>query len=147
MRRALQLCDITDRAGRDRLDQLRSERLPPGTIVDGGIEVSGARNDDGVLALTIRTDGVNSAELFRSILLHGNEECAPHPSALDAEVPPARSTPLTGGWAGMSCVRDVEPPFSRASPSPPERRTPPTVQHFSLPGCSHPHHTNRRRPP
>ncbi|MDF2469155.1 MAG: gluconate kinase [Rhodococcus erythropolis] len=106
MRRALQLCDITDRAGRDRLDQ-QVRALAAGTIVDGGIEVSGARNDDGVLALTIRTDGVNSAELFRSILLHGNEEIARLIHALDAEVPPARSTLLTGGWAGMSCVRDV----------------------------------------
>jgi tagatose-1,6-bisphosphate aldolase/sugar (pentulose or hexulose) kinase len=105
MRRALQLCDITDRAGRDALDA-RVQALPSeSAIADGGIAVSGARNDDGVLSLTIRTDGVDAAELFRAVLLHGNDEVALLVEALDREVPPARRSILTGGWASMACVR------------------------------------------
>ncbi|WP_261770368.1 MULTISPECIES: FGGY family carbohydrate kinase [unclassified Rhodococcus (in: high G+C Gram-positive bacteria)] len=107
MRRALQLCDITDRAGRDGLDQ-RVQALPSaGSVAEGGVTVSGARNDDGVLALTIRTDGVDAAELFRAVLLHGNDEVALLVAALDREVPPARRSILTGGWASMACVRDA----------------------------------------
>lgn len=107
MRRALQMCDITDRAGRDLLDQRVCALPAAGPSTDGGIEIAGARNDDGVLSITVRTDGVNSAELFRSILLHGNEEIARLIAALDAEVAPARTTLLTGGWAGMASVRDA----------------------------------------
>jgi sugar (pentulose or hexulose) kinase len=106
MRRALQLCDINDRAGRDRLDE-RVCALPRGAVVQGGVDVKGARNDDGVLSLTIRTDGVTSAEVFRAILLHGNDEIQLLIKALDEEVPPARSTLLTGGWAAMRCVREA----------------------------------------
>ncbi|GGF99947.1 hypothetical protein GCM10007304_12350 [Rhodococcoides trifolii] len=106
MRRALQLSDIHDRAGRDALDA-RIAALPVDSISDGGVEITGARNDDGVLSVTIRTDGVDSAELFRAILLHGNDEIARLIEALDAEVPAARSTLLTGGWADMASVRDT----------------------------------------
>ena len=107
MRRALQLCDITDRAGRDLLDQRVCALPAGGPSTDGGIDIAGARNDDGVLSITVRTDGVNAAELFRSILLHGNDEIARLIAALDAEVAPARSTLLTGGWASMASVRDA----------------------------------------
>lgn len=107
MRRVLQLCDISDRTGRDLLDQRVSTLGADGAVTDGGVEISGARNDDGVLSVTIRTDGVDSAELFRAVLLHGNDEIALLTQALDAEVTPARSTLLTGGWAGMACVRDA----------------------------------------
>ncbi|MEU3474351.1 FGGY family carbohydrate kinase [Rhodococcus sp. NPDC006774] len=107
MRRALQLCDITDRAGRDLLDQRVCALPAGGPVTDGGIEIAGARNDDGVLSIAVRTDGVNAAELFRSILLHGNDEIARLIAALDAEVAPARTTLLTGGWAGMASVRDA----------------------------------------
>ena len=107
MRRALQLCDISDRAGRDLLDQRVCALPAGGPFTDGGIDIAGARNDDGVLSITVRTDGIDSAELFRSILLHGNDEVARLIEALDAEVPPARTTLLTGGWAGMASVRDA----------------------------------------
>ncbi len=107
MRRALQLCDINDRAGRDLLDRRVAALGPDNAVTDGGLEVSGARNDDGVLSITLRTDGVNSAELFRAILLHGNDEIARLTHALDAEVPEATSTLLTGGWASMTSVRDA----------------------------------------
>ncbi|AYJ50462.1 FGGY-family carbohydrate kinase [Rhodococcus sp. P1Y] len=107
MRRALQLCDISDRTGRDLLDRRVSALGSDGSVSEGGIEIHGARNDDGVLSITLRTDGVDSAELFRAILLHGNDEIARLIEALDAEVPAARSTLLTGGWAGMTSVRDA----------------------------------------
>nr|WP_314144326.1 FGGY family carbohydrate kinase [uncultured Rhodococcus sp.] len=107
MRRALQLCDITDRAGRDLLDQRVCVLSADGPSTDGGIEIAGARNDDGVLSITVRTDGVDAAELFRSILLHGNDEIARLIAALDAEVAPARTTLLTGGWASMASIREA----------------------------------------
>ena len=77
-----------------------------GTLPAGGIEVAGARNDDGVLALTVRTDGVSPAEVFAAVLRHSNDEIA----RLDrrpwtARCPPATSAMLTGGWAGMASVR------------------------------------------
>ncbi|OLM28576.1 putative gluconate kinase [Pseudonocardia sp. Ae717_Ps2] len=105
LRRVLQTCGITDRDGRDRLDASVCERPPEGTLPAGGLTVSGARNDDGALALTVQTDGVDPAELFSAVLRHSNDEIERLIAALDAELPPARSTTLTGGWAGMNSVR------------------------------------------
>ena len=76
-----------------------------GTLPAGGIEVAGARNDDGVLALTVRTDDVSPAEVFAAVLRHSNDEIARLVAAMDAEVPPATSATLTGGWAAMASVR------------------------------------------
>ena len=40
-------------------------RLPyPGTLPAGGLEISGARNDDGVLTISVRTDDISPAEIF-----------------------------------------------------------------------------------
>ena len=89
MRRVLQLAGITDRAGRDRLD---AEVLAPArgrTAGPGGDRVTGARNDDGVLALTVRSDGVSPAELFAAALRHGNAELQRLIEAMDREVAPA----------------------------------------------------------
>ncbi|MDF2443584.1 MAG: hypothetical protein JWR01_1787 [Subtercola sp.] len=105
MRRALQLSGITDRAGRDRLDDEVLALPVGGALENGAIEVSGARNDDGVLALTVRGDGVSPAELFAAVLRHGNDELQLLIDAMDREVPPATSTVLTGGWADMSSVQ------------------------------------------
>jgi tagatose-1,6-bisphosphate aldolase len=71
----------------------------------GGIEVTGARNDDGVLALTVRTDDVRPAEVFAAVLRHSNDEIVRLVDAMDAEIPPATSATLTGGWAAMAAVR------------------------------------------
>ena len=129
MRRVLQLVGITDRPGRDRLDeqvlqltQSISERAEAGGVkVDGvngdaagddedaaaieGVEVAGARNDDGVLALSIRADGVTPAHLFAATLRHGNTELERLIEAMDREVAPATATVLTGGWASMRSVQ------------------------------------------
>ncbi|WP_024287190.1 L-fuculokinase [Cellulomonas sp. KRMCY2] len=104
MRRALQLVGITDAAGRDALDAavLALDRSPG--LVEGAVEVHGARNDDGMLSLTIRADGVTPAEVFRAVLRHGNEEISRLIEVMDHEVRPARSTLLTGGWVGMQSV-------------------------------------------
>ncbi|WP_043497046.1 FGGY family carbohydrate kinase [Georgenia sp. SUBG003] len=103
MRRALQLFGITDAAGRARLDA-QVNALETSAVAHGGIEVRGARNDDGVLSLTIRADGVTPAEAFRAVLQHGNDEIDRLIEVMDRELPPARSTLLTGGWAGMESV-------------------------------------------
>ena len=105
LRRALQACGVTDRAGRDRLDNALMELPYHGALPDGGIGVSGARNDDGDLAITVRTDGVSPAEVFSAVLRHTNDEIKQLIAAIDHELPPAVSATLTGGWAGMRSVK------------------------------------------
>ncbi|KQR10981.1 L-fuculokinase [Cellulomonas sp. Leaf334] len=105
MRRALQLAGITDRAGRDRLDEDASALPLDGALDAGSVEVRGARNDDGVLALTVRGDGVSPAELFNAVLRHSNDEIQLLVDAMDRVIAPARSSLLTGGWAGMASVQ------------------------------------------
>ena len=120
MRRALQLGGISDRAGRDRLDALAHALPLEGKISSDAIEVRGARNDDGVLSVTVRADGVSPAELFNAVLRHGNDEIRRLVVALDEVIPAARSTLLTGGWAGMKSVQrarsEVLPPRHRVTP-------------------------------
>ncbi|HOZ60195.1 MAG TPA: carbohydrate kinase, partial [Nakamurella multipartita] len=85
--------------------------LPP-----GGISVTGARNDDGVLRVALQTDDATPAELFGAVLRHSNDEIARLIEAIDAEVPPATSAMLTGGWVDMAAVQraraQILPPFS-----------------------------------
>jgi tagatose-1,6-bisphosphate aldolase/sugar (pentulose or hexulose) kinase len=105
MRRALQLNGISDRAGRDGLDRRVMELPFEGNLPEGDIEVYGARNDDGVLRLTIRGDGADPAEIFNAVLRHGNDEIELLIDAMDREIPAARSSLLSGGWATMRSVR------------------------------------------
>ncbi|MEV6634735.1 FGGY family carbohydrate kinase [Actinoplanes sp. NPDC051470] len=105
LRRALQTAGITDRAGRDVLDTGVMALPFEGAVPVGAIEVSGARNDDGVLKLTVRGDGATPAEVFGAVLRHSNDEIAELIRAMDRELPPAISATLTGGWAGMAAVR------------------------------------------
>ena len=132
MRRALQLGGITDRAGRDRLDALAHALPLEGRLSPDAVEVSGARNDDGVLALTVRADGVSPAELFNAVLRHGNDEIRRLVVALDEVIPAARSTLLTGGWAGMKSVQrarsDVLARRHRFAPGPGHRLRSGTVR-------------------
>ncbi|MFT4044733.1 MAG: FGGY family carbohydrate kinase [Gordonia sp. (in: high G+C Gram-positive bacteria)] len=104
MRRALQLAGITDRVGRDELDRQVCALDAETMSARGDILVSGARNDEGILALRILGDGINPAQLFRAVLDHGNAEVARLIAALDRDFPPATSTLLTGGWAEMESV-------------------------------------------
>ncbi|MGK9148954.1 hypothetical protein KXS11_15090 [Plantibacter flavus] len=105
MRRTLQLVGVTERAGRDRLDDAVMALPVEGLLADGDIVVAGARNDDGVLRLTVRADGAEPAELFGAVLRHGNDELRVLIEAMDREVEPATSALLTGGWAGMRSVQ------------------------------------------
>ncbi|MRX44088.1 FGGY-family carbohydrate kinase [Agromyces kandeliae] len=104
MRRVLQLLGISDLAGRTRLDEEVMAIPVLGTLAVGGISVDGARNDDGVLKIVANSDGLGPAELFASVLLHGNDVCAELMGVMDREVPPPTSTILTGGWSGMASV-------------------------------------------
>ena len=105
MRRALRLCGISDRSGRDRLDEAAYALPLEGRLAPGAIEVGGARNDDGVLSLKVLADDVSPAELFNAVLRHGNDEIRLLVEAMDEIIPPARSTLLTGGWSGMRSVQ------------------------------------------
>lgn len=113
LRRVLQSTGISDRPGRDRLDEMVMGLPYEGMLEDGAIEVSGARNDDGVLRLALRTDGVSPAEIFAAALRHSNDEIALLIEAMDREVPPATSALLTGGWVGM---RSIERARARVLP-------------------------------
>ena len=105
LRRVLQSAGIQDRAGRDGLDAAAMALPYEGSLPSGAIDVSGARNDDGVLKLTVRTDGVSPAEVFGAVLRHSNDEIGLLIEAMDRELPPAVTSTLTGGWAGMAAVR------------------------------------------
>jgi sugar (pentulose or hexulose) kinase len=105
MRRALRLSGVSDRPGRDQLDEAAVALPLEGRLAGDAIEVRGARNDDGVLSLTIRGDGVTPAELFNAVLRHGNDEIELLLEVMDEVIPAAHSTLLTGGWAGMKSVQ------------------------------------------
>ncbi len=105
LRRALQAAGIHDRDGRDRLDAVATMLPYEGLLAAGSIEVSGARNDDGVLKIALRGDGTTPAEILLAVLRHSNAEISKLVAAMDAELPPARTSTLTGGWADMTSVR------------------------------------------
>lgn len=104
MRRVLQMLGISDRAGRDALDQ-RVSSLKESALAKRAVSVSGAKNDDGVLRVTVRADGISPEELFLSVLEHGNDEIQLLIDAINHEVAPAEATLITGGWAEMESVR------------------------------------------
>ncbi|MGW9270368.1 FGGY family carbohydrate kinase [Microbacterium sp. NPDC055599] len=104
MRRVLQLLGIADAAGRARIDEAVMALPVTGTLADGALAVSGARNDDGELKIVANGDGLDPAELLTATLLHGNDMCAELMEVMDREVAPPTSTVLTGGWSSMASV-------------------------------------------
>jgi len=104
MRRVLQLLGIADERGRAALDDEVMQTPVGGSLAHGGVAVSGARNDDGVLKIVADSDGLSPAELFTAALLHGNDVCAELQAVMDREVAPPTSTLLTGGWSSMAGV-------------------------------------------
>lgn len=104
MRRVLQMVGINDAGGRDRLDADVMALGGRSALASGGLEVRGARNDDGVLSMTVRADGVSPAESFLAVLRHGNDEIQRLIDVMDCEIPAATSTVLAGGWTSMACV-------------------------------------------
>lgn len=104
MRRVLQMLGIADERGRREIDE-RVMALPVrGALAEGGLAVSGARNDDGVLKIVANSDGLSPEELFVAALLHGNDMAAELMEVMDREVPAPTSTLLTGGWSKMASV-------------------------------------------
>lgn len=104
MRRILQLLGIVDERGRRDIDE-RVMALPVrGALTDGGLSVSGARNDDGVLKIVANSDGLAPEELFIATLLHGNDMCAELMAVMNREVAAPTRTLLTGGWSKMASV-------------------------------------------
>lgn len=104
MRRCLNLFGISGAAARDELD---AAVVALGDSVEsngGSVIVAGARNDDGVLTLAIRGDGVRPEHVFAAALAHGNYEIQRLIDILDTDVSPATSSLLTGGWTGMKSV-------------------------------------------
>lgn len=104
LRRVLHAAGIGDRAGRDALDAAVMALPVDGELPAGAVEVTGARNDDGVLRLTLHAEA-SPAEIFGAALRHSNAEVAALIAAMDREVAPATHSTLTGGWAGMASVR------------------------------------------
>jgi sugar (pentulose or hexulose) kinase len=101
MRRVLQLTGIHDADGRARLDDavMRLSEVP------SGLSVSGGDNADGVLTVHASSDGLSPAALFAAALRHSTELAHEVVARMDAEVPPATSTIIAGGWAQMASVR------------------------------------------
>lgn len=67
MRRVLQLLGITDATGRARIDEAAMALPVDGTLADGGLEVSGARNDDGVLKIVAQSDAQSRRAVRRGL--------------------------------------------------------------------------------
>ena len=102
LRRVLQLVGVNDPTGREQLDQAVMA-LPPGAgrILD----VTGARNNDGVLAITADVDGLSPAHLFAATLAHADREVERILELMDAVVTPASSSVVSGGWSQMLSVQ------------------------------------------
>lgn len=103
-RRLLQSLGVNDRAGRDILDEALMAMPYEGLLEAGSVEISGARNDDGVLRVEARADGLTPAEVFAAALRHSNDEISILIDAMNREVEPATSSFLSGGWSDMRAV-------------------------------------------
>lgn len=102
LRRVLQLVGVHDAAGRELLDRA-VVALPPGA--ERILEVTGARIDDGVLAVTVDVDGLSPAHFFAATLAHADCEVERILRLMDEVVPPATSSVVSGGWSRMLSVQ------------------------------------------
>lgn len=105
--RAMHAIGVHDRAARAELDRAVVALGPLAEGDPGPVTASGARNDDGELRLTFTADGARPEHVFRAVLEHSNDEIRRLIHAMDAELPPATSAILTGGWIGMRSVVDA----------------------------------------
>ena len=101
MRRVLQIAGINDATGRAELDNA----VLGLTEIPAGLAVTGGDNADGVLTVHAAGDGLSPAALFAATLQHSTDLLLEVVARMDAEVPPATSTIIAGGWAQMKCVR------------------------------------------
>lgn len=103
--RALRLLGISDRVGRDLIDQALGDYDWATFVPNPNLTVSGARNDDGVLALSVSGDDVDPSELIAAAIYNSNQEVLALITALDKELTPPTQTFLSGGWAGMNALQ------------------------------------------
>ena len=105
LRRVLQLVGVTDDDGRMALDRAVMALPPGGGPAAASVEITGARNDDGVLGVRASGDGLTPAVFFAAALEHGTQVCVELLGEMNREVPAPESTLATGGWTRMECVR------------------------------------------
>lgn len=105
--RALRLVGISDRNGRDLMDQELANHDWTTDVPIQHLSVSGARNDDGVLAFSVRSDNVNSTGFIAEVIHHSNREVLALIETLDKELSPPTRTFLSGGWAGMNALQQA----------------------------------------
>lgn len=105
LRRVLQLVGVTDHDGRVALDREVMALPLGGGPAAASVEVSGARNDDGVLRVRASGDGLSPAVFFAAALEHGTQVCLDLLAKMNREVSPPDRTLATGGWTRMECVR------------------------------------------
>ena len=104
LRRTLRLLGSDDADGRVRIDA--AERaLPAGTELTRGVEVGGAANNDGTLTIAATSDDVTPAVLWRAALDTVIAEADRVLGRMAAEVGPAGSAVVAGGWTAMASLR------------------------------------------
>ncbi len=105
LRRVLQLVGVTDHDARVALDRdVMALPIGGGPAADS-VEVTGARNDDGVLGVRAGGDGLSPAVFFAAALEHGTRVCLDLLAEMNREVAPPDRTLASGGWTRMECVR------------------------------------------
>jgi sugar (pentulose or hexulose) kinase len=105
LRRVLQLVGVTDHDGRVALDRAVMALPLGGGPAAASVEITGARNDDGVLGVRASGDGLSPAVFFAAALEHGTQVCLDLLGEMNREVPAPDRTLATGGWTRMECVR------------------------------------------
>ncbi len=112
MRKALSLLGAQADPRRSDLDKAALP-LAEADLLDG-VHVSGARDDDGCLRLTVASDDISPAVLWAAVLLHDRDEIARLLRLMADEVGDFTKTVVSGGWTRMSSVRAAK---SRALPA------------------------------
>ncbi len=109
MRRTLDLLGATGDLAREDLDtaavELANLRTTQNEEAEAGVQVLGAANDDGTLHITITADGVTPAALWLATVEHSIEEAERCLKLMAAEIGPAGTVIVAGGWTKMNSVR------------------------------------------
>jgi sugar (pentulose or hexulose) kinase len=77
--------------------------LPPGA--ERVLRVTGARNDDGVLAVSADVDGLSPAHLFAATLANADREVERILRLMAEVVEPPTTSVVSGGWSQMLSVQ------------------------------------------
>lgn len=103
--RALRLLGISDRVGRDLIDLELGDYDWSTFVPNQDLAVSGIRNDDNVLSLSVSGDCVDPSGLVAAVIHISNQEVLGLMATLDNEITPPTKTFLSGGWAGMDALQ------------------------------------------